>query len=102
MALRTVNEKITACLRAKGRPALRLVQTRPCRETIDSLEQLLDLARQGEVTGLAFVATQPGMRYITDVVGLCHEHPSFARGAAAFLSDQLAGLVHARDPEGRR
>lgn len=65
-------------------------------DVVEALETLHHLAREGEVTGIAFVATMPKMRYITNVAGYCYRHPTHSRGMVAFLSDQLAGLVHAR------
>lgn len=83
---------------AKVHPVhLRLVQKAPDADTISTLEALIHLARRGEVTGIAIVCARPDMRYITEITGLCLDRPSFARGAAAFLCDQLAGLVHQRD-----
>ncbi|WP_371435414.1 hypothetical protein [Polaromonas sp.] len=87
---------------AKKRPLLAAVPTRPNADVIAALEQLLEGARSGEVNGIAFVCTLPGMRYITDVAGFCATHPTFARGAASYLTDQLAGLIHKLDPEGIR
>lgn len=44
-------------------------------DTIEALENLLEGAKTGEVTGLAFVATMGGNRYVTDVAGACYESP---------------------------
>jgi hypothetical protein len=88
-----------------ARPVLRLLpKTAPIsRDTVELLETLLSLARQGEVTGLALGATMKGQgQYITDVTGRCYEQPTAARGMTAFLSDQLAALAHGRDPAGMR
>lgn len=54
-------------------------------------------AKTGEFTGLTFVATTGGNRYVTDVAGACYESPTFARGALVSLSEKLAGLIHRRD-----
>lgn len=71
-------------------------------DTIEALEALLDGARKGEVTGIAFACTLRKQRYITNVAGMCWKNPTFARGMVAFLSDELAGLVHRRDPSETR
>lgn len=71
-------------------------------DVVEALETLLDLAKQGEITGIAFACTMKRMRYITNVAGYCHRHPTYARGMVAFLSDQLAGLVHRREPDETR
>lgn len=78
--------------------AYELIPDNISRDTIEALETLLDLARTGELTGIAFACTLKRSRYITNVAGHCHKHPTYARGMVAFLSDQLAGLVHRRDP----
>ena len=87
---------------AKKRPILAVVPDLPNADVIEALEALLEGARSGEINGIAFVCTLPGMRYITDVSGFCYTHPTFARGAASYLTDQLAGLIHKRDPDGVR
>jgi hypothetical protein len=75
----------------------RLIPDNISHDTVEALETLLQLAKEGEVTGIAFAVTLRKMRYITNVAGHCYRHPTFARGAVMFLSDQLAALVHARD-----
>lgn len=75
----------------------RLIPDNISHDTVEALETLLALAKEGEVTGIAFAVTLRKMRYITNVAGHCYRHPTFARGMVAFLSDQLAALVHARD-----
>ncbi|MGJ7508701.1 hypothetical protein [Variovorax sp. GT1P44] len=80
----------------------RLIPDNISHDVIEALETLLALAKQGEVTGIAFACTLKKMRYITNVAGHCYHNPTFARGMVAFLSDQLAGLVHGRDPEETR
>lgn len=80
----------------------RLVPDDVSHDVVEALETLLSLAKEGEVTGIAFACTLKKMRYITNVAGHCYSNPTFARGMVAFLSDQLAGLVHGRDPEETR
>jgi hypothetical protein len=75
----------------------RLVADNISHDTVEALESLLALAKEGEVTGIAFACTLRKMRYITNVAGHCYQHPTFARGMVGFLADQLASLVHARD-----
>lgn len=75
----------------------RLVQDSLSHDVVEALDTMLKLAKEGEITGLAFVATMPKMRYITNVAGYCFKHPTHSRGMVAFLGDQLAGLVHARE-----
>lgn len=75
----------------------RLVPDNISHDVVEALGTLYELAKAGEVTGLAFVATLPKTRYITNVAGYCYRHPTHARGMVGFLADQLAGLVHARE-----
>lgn len=67
------------------------------RDTIEALEQLLEGARRGEITGIAFACTLRRQRFITNVAGHCFRNPTFARGIVAFLSDELASIVHGID-----
>ena len=78
---------------------LQLVKAKPNLDTIKALESLLAGARIGEVTGMAFACSLKNMRYVTDTVGFCYEHPTFARGMVALLSDELAALAHSRNED---
>jgi len=80
----------------------RLIPDNISHDVVEALETMLDLAKQGEITGIAFACTLKKMRYITNVAGHCYTNPTFARGMVAFLSDQLAGLVHGREPDETR
>lgn len=72
----------------------RLVTDPACAdEVIHTLEALLEGARKGEVTGIAFACSFKRLRYTTDVAGTCRTNPTFARGMVSFLSDQIADLV---------
>lgn len=70
----------------------------PREDVVKALGMLLEEAKKGEITGIAFACTLPRQRYIANVAGTCYRNPTFARGMVAFLSDELAGLVHRRDP----
>lgn len=72
------------------------------RDVETALQTLLEYARRGELTGLAFGATFKRMRYITNVAGVCANNPTFTRGMLGALDDELAAMVHARDPEDTR
>lgn len=83
--------------------AIELVPMKMSRDTIACLEQLLQGAKDGQITGIAFAATlKGGLKYITDASGECYRRPTFARGAIATLSDELGDLIHQRDPEATR
>jgi len=75
----------------------RLIPDLLSHDSVEALETLLAYAKEGEVTGVAFVATLKKQRYITNVAGYCRRHPTHTRGMVAFLGDQLAGLVHAKE-----
>lgn len=93
MKTTTAPEKTGAC-----DVPYRLVPDNVSHDVVEALETLLEGARAGEITGIAFACTLRKMRYITNVAGHCYTNPTFARGMVAFLSDQLARLVHHRDP----
>lgn len=76
-----------------------LVKDNISHDVVDALERLLIGARSGDITGIAFACALPGMRHFTDVAGTFYTNPTFARGAVAFLSDDLAGLAHSQTPD---
>jgi len=65
-------------------------------DTITCLEQLLEQARNGNVTGLAFAANLKRRGYIVNTAGEARRNATFARGMVAALDDQLSRKVHAR------
>lgn len=75
----------------------RLIQEEVSHDTVEVLDALLSLAKEGQITGIAYVCTMKRQRYVTDVAGFCYKNPTYTRGMVAFLSDKLAGLVHERD-----
>ena len=86
--------KNSTAIPKKTLPRFQLVKAEICEETIAALEQILGGARRGEVNGIAFAVSLRNMRYFTDTTGYCREHPTFARGMVALLSDELAALAH--------
>ena len=75
---------------------LRLVKNKIDHDVVAVLALMLDEARRGEVTGIAFAVSLRNMHYVTGIEGYCCEHPTFARGMVALLSDELAALTHER------
>lgn len=71
-------------------------------DTVTALRQLLAYAERGDLTGIAFAATFRKMRYITNVAGMCAKNPTFTRGCLGALDDELAALIHHRDPDETR
>lgn len=84
----------------KTATVLRLVpRATPChfdvdRDTEEVLKNLLDMARKGELRGVAVAALLRDRRYFVDASGEAHRNPTFARGMVAALDDELAGRVH--------
>ena len=73
-----------------------LVRDNVSRDVVEALEQLLELARSGDVTGLAFAAALRGRRYVTNVAGTCFRDATTARGMVATLDDELSLIVQGR------
>ena len=78
-----------------------LVKDNIAHDVVAALENLLLGAKSGDINGIAFAVSLPGMHHFTDVAGTFYTNPTFARGAVAFLSDELADLAHeqARDSQ---
>lgn len=68
-------------------PHVRLVPAAVSQDTIDCLTELLDLARRGELIGVAFCAMYRRRKYVVDAAGEPHRNPTFARGMVAALDD---------------
>jgi hypothetical protein len=65
--------------------------------TVEALEALLQAAKEGSVTGIAFAVSlsrDSGEPFISNVAGHCRENPTLARGMVAYLADQVAALQH--------
>lgn len=72
-------------------------------DLVATLETLLQGARIGHVTGLAFVAMLRRGRYMTAWSGpSVEQHPTLALGGAVVLADELSNLIRHRDPEDTR
>ena len=77
---------------------MHLVKDEISRDVVKALETLLQGAKDGQITGIAFACSLKRNRYLTNVAGFCFKNPTFTRGMVASLSDELAGLVHGSDP----
>ena len=76
---------------------MNITRLKPCvsRATVRVLEQLLKKAREGSVTGFAFIAmTLRG--FVADAVGEAHNDPGMAREMLAALDRKLAKRTGAR------
>lgn len=76
--------------------AYHLVKDTVSRDTVDALEQLLELAKSGDITGIAFAAALRGRRYVTNVAGTCFRDATAARGMVATLDDELSAIIQGR------
>ena len=75
----------------------RLIPDAVSRDTVQALETLLELARSGDITGIAFACTMKKNRYFTNVAGYCYKNPTFTRGMVGALVDELATMIHQRN-----
>lgn len=64
------------------------------RGTVEFLEDLLEMARRGELIGVAAVAMLKKREFITNATGETSRNPVFARGMLRVLDDQLADRIH--------
>ena len=74
------------------RAALTLVPS-VSHETVKMLEELLSLARAGNVVGLAFCAIFRGLDYQVEIVGETRRHLTLTRGMVCSLDDGLKRLI---------
>lgn len=73
-----------------------LVRDHISRDVVQALEQLLDGAQQGLVTGMVFGVALKGRKYHVNVAGSLARDPTFARGVVAAIDDELMSMVQGR------
>lgn len=71
------------------KPPFRLVPDTISTDTEEALAQLLDLAKRGELIGVAFAGMLRQRRYFVNTAGEAHRNPTFARGCVSALDDEL-------------
>lgn len=71
------------------KPPFRLVPDTLSTDTEEALAQLLDLARRGDLIGVAFAGMLKQRRYFVNTAGEAHRNPTFARGCVSALDDEL-------------
>lgn len=71
------------------KPPFRLVQDTVSVDTVKALEQLLRMAKRGQVIGIAFAAMYKRREFIVNATGEAARSPVFARGMVAALDDAL-------------
>jgi len=80
----------------------RLVHDSLSFDTVECLQELLNLAESGDLIGLAYVAMFKGRTYVVDATGEVRRSPTFARGMVSDLHDELKSIRdHTGLPEGR-
>ena len=72
---------------------MKLLRDSISHDTVQCLTELLSLAKDGEVTGLAFAATLKGRSYIVNTAGYAHKNPTFARGIVCAIDDELRDRI---------
>ena len=60
----------------------------------EALHVLLQAYKDGDLTGLAFVAMRRRGRYITEIVGSCVTNATLTRGAIGELTDKVVAMQH--------
>lgn len=71
------------------KPPFRLVPDTLSTETTEALTQMLDMARRGELIGLAFAGILKRRGYFVNTAGEAYRNPTFARGCVSALDDEL-------------
>lgn len=71
------------------RPPFKLIEDAISHDTVEALSQLLDLAKRGELIGVAFAGMLKQRRYFVNTAGEAHRNPTFARGCVSALDDEL-------------
>lgn len=82
------------------KPPFHLVPDTLSNETTEALMQMLELARRGELIGIAFAGILRQRGYFVNTAGEAHRNPTFARGVVAALDDSLSNRIHHKG-EGR-
>lgn len=75
------------------RPPFSLIPDTISTDTVECLDELLRMARSGEVIGVAYVAMLKRRKYIANAAGEAHRNPTFTRGMIQVLDDELGRRV---------
>jgi hypothetical protein len=74
-------------------PLLHVIPLKVDPELVDTLENLGEMARSGQLTGLCYVAICRGEDYHGSVLGRAKRCPAYALGLLAALKAQLLTLL---------
>ena len=75
------------------------LKTRANEETIEALEEMLQMAKRGEVTGMIFAIQLPGQKYTIGSSAFYREHPLTALGVVGRLFSAIDDAVQASGDE---
>jgi hypothetical protein len=78
------------------KPPFTLVPDAISTNTVEALSQLLDLARRGELIGIAFTCMLRQRKFFVNTAGEAHRNPVFTRALVAILDDSLSNRIHNR------
>jgi len=73
-----------------------LISAEISHDTLECIEALHKQVTDGEVTGLAFVATTRKKGYIADTAGAAWRNPTFALGAVMVLAAQISHRIRGK------
>lgn len=71
------------------KPPFQLVPDEISTNTEEALGQLIEMARRGDLIGIAFAGMLKQRRYFVNTAGEAHRNPTFARGCISALDDEL-------------
>ena len=75
------------------KPPFRLVPDSISHDTVECVTELLELAKKGELIGLAFAGMLRRRTFIVNTAGAAYESPTFTRGMVSALDDQLGSRL---------
>lgn len=71
------------------KPPFTLVPDTISKDTEEALAQMLEMARKGELIGVAFAGMVKQRKYFVNAAGEAHRNPVFARGMVDDLMAEL-------------
>jgi hypothetical protein len=77
-------------------PPFRLVPDKISHDTVEALQELLALARTGDLIGVAYAGMLKRRGYIVDSAGEAYRNPTFSRGMVCALDDHFGSRVGGR------
>lgn len=62
-------------------------------DVVTALQQMLEGAHAADITGIAFIATIKGRKFMCEVLGSCRRDPHLTRGLLLSLDDDLRAMI---------